>query len=161
MPPGCARSCRDGRTGALKRRSGRTASYSTNISRRGSAASSRTSSTRKGPIFTTEDARSRGCSSKEKVKLSRWRRDARGRETGRDMNQRVSAMKPEKRVGRRDFLRTLGAGAGVAGTASAPLAQVAAADSESNEEKRKARYQANSPDVQDFYRVNRYPAKSN
>ena len=68
-------------------------------------------------------------------------------------------MKPEKQVGRRDFLRALGAGA--AATASAPLAQEAAADSESNEEKRKARYQANSPDVQDFYRVNRYPAKSN
>jgi hypothetical protein len=70
-------------------------------------------------------------------------------------------MKPEKQVGRRDFLRALGAGAGVAATASAPLAQKAAADSESNEEKRKARYQADSPDVQDFYRVNRYPAKSN
>jgi hypothetical protein len=56
-------------------------------------------------------------------------------------------MKPEKQVGRRGFLRALGAGAGVAATASAPLA-------------RKARYQANSPEVQDFYRVNRYPAKS-
>lgn len=65
-------------------------------------------------------------------------------------------MKPKKQVGRRDFLRALGAA-----TASAPLAQEAAADSESNEEKRKARYQANSPDVQAFYRVNRYPAKSN
>jgi hypothetical protein len=70
-------------------------------------------------------------------------------------------MKPEKQVGRRDFLRALGAGAGVAATTSAPLAQEAAADGESNEEKRKARYQANSPDVQAFYRVNRYPAKSN
>ena len=30
--------------------------------------------------------------------------------------------------------------------------------SESNDEKRKARYQANSPDVQAYYRVNRYPA---
>jgi hypothetical protein len=70
-------------------------------------------------------------------------------------------MKPEKQVGRRDFLRALGAGAGVAATASPPLAQEAAADGESNEEKRKARYQANSPDVQAFYRVNRYPAKSN
>jgi hypothetical protein len=26
-------------------------------------------------------------------------------------------------------------------------------------DKRKAQYQANSPEVQDFYRVNRYPAK--
>jgi len=69
-------------------------------------------------------------------------------------------MKPEKQVGRRGFLRALGAGAGVAAAAAAPLAQEAAAAGESNEEKRKARYQANSPDVQDFYRVNRYPAKS-
>jgi len=70
-------------------------------------------------------------------------------------------MKSEKQVGRRDFLRALGVGAGVAATASEPLVQKAAADGESNEEKRKARYQADSPEVQDFYRVNRYPAKSN
>jgi hypothetical protein len=70
-------------------------------------------------------------------------------------------MKPEKQVGRRDFLRALGVGAGAAATASGPLVQEAVADGASNEEKRKARYQANSPDVQDFYRVNRYPAKSN
>lgn len=59
-------------------------------------------------------------------------------------------------VGRRDFLRALGAGAGVAVTAAAPLATPAQADSESNEDKRKARYQPNSPEVQTFYRVNRY-----
>ena len=69
-------------------------------------------------------------------------------------------MKPKKEVGRRDFLRALGAVPVSRPPASAPLAQEAAADSESNEEKRKARYQANSPDVQAFYRVNRYPAKS-
>jgi hypothetical protein len=69
-------------------------------------------------------------------------------------------MKTEKKIGRRDFLRTLGAGAGVAAAASGPLAQEAAAASESDEEKRKARYQADSPDVQAFYRVNRYPTKS-
>jgi len=68
-------------------------------------------------------------------------------------------MKTEKKVRRRDFLRALGAGAGVAATASGALVQEAAADSESNDEKRKARYQANSPDVQAYYRVNRYPAK--
>jgi hypothetical protein len=60
-------------------------------------------------------------------------------------------------VGRREFLRALGAGAGVAVTAAAPLATEAKADSESNDEKRKARYQANSADVQNYYRVNRYP----
>jgi hypothetical protein len=68
-------------------------------------------------------------------------------------------MKTEKKVGRRDFLRTLGAGAGVAATASGLLVQEAEADSEPSDEKRKARYQASSPDVQAYYRVNRYPAK--
>ena len=65
----------------------------------------------------------------------------------------------QKNVGRRDFLRALGAGAGVAVVAAGPLVQEAAADSESNDDKRKARYKADSPDVQAYYRVNRYPAK--
>ena len=60
------------------------------------------------------------------------------------------------KLGRRDFLRVLGAGAGAAATA-APLATPAAADSENNDEKRKARYKANSAEVQTYYRVNRYP----
>ncbi|MBO0750668.1 MAG: formate dehydrogenase [Bradyrhizobiaceae bacterium] len=64
-------------------------------------------------------------------------------------------MKAEKKIARRDLLRVLGAGAAVA--ASAGTAREAAADSETTEEKRKARYQANSPDVQAYYRVNRYP----
>ncbi|HXQ84786.1 MAG TPA: twin-arginine translocation signal domain-containing protein [Xanthobacteraceae bacterium] len=68
-------------------------------------------------------------------------------------------MKTEKKVGRRDFIRALGAGAGVAVTVSGPLVEEAAADSESNDEKRKARYKADSADVQAYYRVNRYPAK--
>jgi hypothetical protein len=69
------------------------------------------------------------------------------------------AMKEQDRakLGRRDFLRAMGAGAGLAVTAAAPLATEAAA-SESEAEKRKARYQANSTDVQSFYRVNRYPS---
>jgi hypothetical protein len=33
----------------------------------------------------------------------------------------------------------------------------AQADSETSDEKRKARYDANSDDVKAFYRVNRYP----
>jgi hypothetical protein len=60
-------------------------------------------------------------------------------------------------VGRREFLRALGAGAGVAVTAAAPLATVAKADSENNDEKRKARYKE-SDHVKAFYRVNKYPA---
>ena len=69
-------------------------------------------------------------------------------------------MKRERKatLGRREFLRTLGAGAGVAAAAATPLADEARADTESNDEKRKPRYQANSPEVQTFYRVNRYPS---
>ncbi len=69
-------------------------------------------------------------------------------------------MKKESKteIGRRDILRALGAGAGVAVTAAAPLATPASADSETNDEKRKARYQANSKEIQTFYRVNRYPS---
>jgi hypothetical protein len=66
-------------------------------------------------------------------------------------------MEAEKKIGRRDFLRAFGTGAAVA--ASVGNVHEAAADSESTDEKRKARYQANSPDVQAYYRVNRYPAK--
>jgi hypothetical protein len=61
-----------------------------------------------------------------------------------------------KSLGRREFLRTLGAGATLA-AAAGPLTVEARADTETNDEKRKARYQPNSADVQTFYRVNRYP----
>jgi hypothetical protein len=60
----------------------------------------------------------------------------------------------KKRLGRRDFLRA--AGAGLAVTAVAPLGSEAEA-AESPQEERKPRYQANSADVQNYYRVNRYP----
>jgi hypothetical protein len=59
-------------------------------------------------------------------------------------------------LGRRAFLRTLGVGT-VAAAASGPLVDQTHADTESNDEKRKARYQPNSAEVQTFYRVNRYP----
>jgi hypothetical protein len=60
-------------------------------------------------------------------------------------------------VGRREFFRVVGAGAAAA---AAPLVPTAAkADSENANERTKARYKANSPDVLAFYRVNRYPAK--
>ena len=61
----------------------------------------------------------------------------------------------KSKVGRRVFLRVLGAGAAV--TAAAPLATEAKADSETNDEKRKARYQE-TDHVKTFYRVNRYPS---
>lgn len=60
-------------------------------------------------------------------------------------------------VRRRDFLRkaaigTIGAGA----TLATPLLGSAQADSENNDEKRKARYRE-SDHVKAYYRVNRYP----
>ena len=58
-------------------------------------------------------------------------------------------------LGRRHFLRALGVGA--AAGAAPPLATEAVADSESNDEKRKARYR-DSDEVKTFYRVNRYPS---
>lgn len=65
---------------------------------------------------------------------------------------------PKTKLGRRDFLRALGAGAGVAVATAAPLATQAVADSENNDEKRKARYKADSASIQTYYRVNRYPS---
>src|SRR5215831_14593405 len=62
------------------------------------------------------------------------------------------AMKQDRnaKVDRRDLLRALGASAVVA-------PREAQADSENKDEKRKARYQADSADVKAFYRVNNYP----
>lgn len=66
-------------------------------------------------------------------------------------------MKPKGRatLGRRQFLRALGAGTAV--TAMAPLATEAMADTETNDEKRKARYKE-TEHVKTFYRVNHYPS---
>jgi hypothetical protein len=63
----------------------------------------------------------------------------------------------KSKLDRRDFLRAIGAGAGVAVAAAAPLTSEAVA-SETDAEKTQARYQANSADVQTFYKVNRYPS---
>jgi hypothetical protein len=63
-----------------------------------------------------------------------------------------------REFGRREFLRTLGAGAAVV-AASEGLVDEAHADSSSYQDKSKARYQPNSKNVQEFYRVNRYPPK--
>jgi hypothetical protein len=61
-------------------------------------------------------------------------------------------------VGRRDFLRKVGIGTvGAGATLATPLIAPARADSESNDEKRKARYQE-TDHVKQYYRVNRYPA---
>lgn len=65
--------------------------------------------------------------------------------------------KQSAKMGRRDFLRALGAGAG-ATAAGGALATEARADSETNDEKRKPRYRE-TEHVKTYYRVNRYPAK--
>jgi len=66
------------------------------------------------------------------------------------------AKERERKLGRRDFLRALGAGATTV-AATVPLAGEARADTESNEEKRKARYKE-TEHVKTYYRVNRYPS---
>ena len=65
--------------------------------------------------------------------------------------------KPEANLARRNFLRALGARAGVAAVPAA-LVTESKADSESDSEKRKARYKADSDEVKTYYRVNRYPS---
>jgi len=72
------------------------------------------------------------------------------------MTDMESRLNPD--IGRRDLLRVLAAGAGAVAASATPLA---AAERESVDaaKKRRARYQPNSPEVQTFYRVNRYPAK--
>jgi len=67
--------------------------------------------------------------------------------------------KDQGNIGRREFLRVMGlsvgAGAGLAVAASAPLVTEAQA-AESMQEAKKKRYNPNSEDVKNFYRVNRY-----
>jgi hypothetical protein len=69
-----------------------------------------------------------------------------------------TAMKQKEKttVALRDILRALATGAGVAAVSVGPLASSAAADTESNDEKRKPRYKE-SEHVKAYYRVNRYP----
>ena len=65
---------------------------------------------------------------------------------------------PHAKVGRREFLRTLGVGASAAVAGAGPLAGEALADTETDAEKRKPRYRE-TEHVKDYYRVNRYPKK--
>jgi hypothetical protein len=62
---------------------------------------------------------------------------------------------PKAKLGRREFLRTLSAGATVAAAGVATLSGEAVADTETSREKRKSRYRA-TEHVKTFYRVNRY-----
>ncbi len=62
---------------------------------------------------------------------------------------------PNAKLGRREFLRALGAGAAVAPASVGALSGEAVADTETSREKRKSRYRA-TEHVKTFYRVNRY-----
>jgi hypothetical protein len=61
------------------------------------------------------------------------------------------------KMDRRDVLRALGAGAGATAAVAGGLTTGAKADSETNEEKRKARYKE-TDHVRAYYRVNKYPS---
>ena len=61
------------------------------------------------------------------------------------------------KMDRREVLRAMGVGAGAAATVAGGLTASAKADSETSEEKRKARYKE-TDHVRAYYRVNRYPS---
>jgi hypothetical protein len=61
-------------------------------------------------------------------------------------------------IRRRDLLRFAVAGAGTV-VVSTVVSQTAAAKPVNLKDKRKARYQASSAEVRNFYRVNSYPAR--
>jgi hypothetical protein len=63
-------------------------------------------------------------------------------------------------VDRRRLLGAVVTGATATAAASAVVGQATAAESTTRDEKRRARYQPNSPEVEDFYRVNGYPPRS-
>jgi|RhiMetdeSRZDD1v2_1073273.scaffolds.fasta_scaffold129672_3 hypothetical protein len=65
----------------------------------------------------------------------------------------------DPQIRRRDVIRGVAAVTAGATAASTPPLVSASADSETDSEKRKARYRADSPEVQTFYRVNRYPGR--
>ena len=59
---------------------------------------------------------------------------------------------------RRDVFRAAAAGAAIAASGTA-ADQATAAEPADSLNKRRARYQGDAPEVQNFYRVNRYPAR--
>jgi hypothetical protein len=61
---------------------------------------------------------------------------------------------PDVKVGRRDFFRILAIGTAAAAT-NAPIP----AEGKDFPDKRKVRYRADAPDIQTYYRVDRYPEK--
>jgi hypothetical protein len=68
------------------------------------------------------------------------------------MKTEVSAI-----VGRRGLLRAMTTGAAAVAVITAVALETTAAKPSTTSDKRRARYQPNSVEVRDFYRVNRYP----
>ena len=62
-------------------------------------------------------------------------------------------------VHRRDLLRLVTAGAAAAAVSTTGVPEPAAAKPVDLKDKRRARYQADSAEVRNFYRVNSYPAR--
>jgi nitrous oxide reductase len=62
-------------------------------------------------------------------------------------------------VRRRDLLRTVMTGAAAAAVAGTVVAGPAEALPRNSADKSKARYRASATEVQEFYRVNRYPVR--
>lgn len=60
-----------------------------------------------------------------------------------------------RKLARRDFLRVIGLGAGVAAAAASLMVDEAAA-AQSTADAKKTRYNPNAEDVKNFYRVNSY-----
>jgi hypothetical protein len=61
-------------------------------------------------------------------------------------------------VGRRGLLRAVITGAAAAAAITAVVLETTAAKPSTVNDNRRARYQPNSAEVQNFYRVNRYPS---
>jgi hypothetical protein len=78
--------------------------------------------------------------------------------TSTDQGEFLMGDRHKATIGRRQLLRTGIIGI-VATAASALETGTVAADTETDDEKRKARFQPNAAEVQNFYRVNRYPKR--
>ena len=63
------------------------------------------------------------------------------------------------KVRRRDLLGAMVTGAAAATIVRAVTPATTAAEPRTSTDKRRARYQPNSKEVQEFYRVNRYPTR--
>jgi hypothetical protein len=65
----------------------------------------------------------------------------------------------KQKITLRDFFRVMAAASVTAVASTVPSPAAAPEGTQTVKKIRRARYQADSPDVQAFYRVNRYPAK--